>query len=113
MVIHQCNKNWEFRKRVLLEWITGEPEVMESVLRREVERAMSAEWSKEGNLLENRRIPTGKLKLGNSFSLIEELEDFNTELIAVLVEHRIRGFLLLSTIFFTCFFFKEKEEEER
>jgi hypothetical protein len=46
--------------------------------------------------------------------LIEELEDFNTELIAVLVEHRIRGFLLLlsSTIFFTCSFFREEEEEE-
>ena len=39
--------------------------MMERVLRRLVERARSAEWSREGFAgLENRRIPTGKRKVG-------------------------------------------------
>lgn len=75
---------------------------MESVLRREVERPRSAEWSREGDWvwLENRRIPTGNWKLGGEGSslLVGEVEEPNKELRTCLVEHSTRGFLLLSTI---------------
>lgn len=81
--------------------------MMERVLRRLVERARSAEWSREGFAgLENRRIPTGKRKVGRD-SWGKRLLVGTVEFMRCLVEHSIRGFLLLSTIFFNlklCFF---------
>lgn len=79
---------------------TCEPEVMERVLRRGVERARREEWSTEGFVrLENRRIPTGKRKKEGEESRWKRLVVGAVELMTCLVEHSIKGFLLLSTIF--------------
>jgi len=73
---------------------------MERVLRRGVERARREEWSTEGFVRsENRRIPTGKRKKEGEESWWKRLVVGAVELMICLVEHSIRGFLLLSTIF--------------
>lgn len=91
---------------------TNEPEVMESLLRTEVESPTKAESSKEANLgleiavlsLEIRRIPGGNCKLvdasSTSWTRWSSLgrDKLSTELISVLVEVSTRGFLLLPTI---------------
>lgn len=83
--------------------ITEEPEVVESLLRTEVETPIEAEssrevkrgWEMSDMSSENRRIPAGNCKtLPETGSLSTTEDEVSTELMRVFVEASTRGFLL-------------------